>query len=239
MRKVSIILTAVMLLAVLAGCAAEISDRPFDYYTDCTTENDLAELSEKPFVESVFPFTLLILQRPGYDNPMNGHLAVLATPSFDDLETSVFNQANLVKRDTSIMQDPEMNPILIDSDLAGSCHLSVGDTMYQDTKISDTPLKFTVAGIYRHNPVFAQFEAVALINEQISLVFSDIVEELGYTNAYVKASDPDALKDYFENEFIPHLMTDGLTEEEIASLPREDLQAYYEDYQTHINRMRS
>ena len=100
------------------------------------------------------------------------------------------------------------------------------------------PMEFTVAGIYRHTPLFAQYEAVALINEQILRIFSEIVNELGYTNAYVKASDQTALRTYFDEEFIPHLPLKGLSEEEIAAIPKEDLKAYYEEYDDHMERMK-
>ena len=139
--------------------------------------------------------------------------------------------------DRTIMQDPGKNPILIDDALAKAEKLSVGDTFYQETKITDTPMEFTVAGIYAHPDLFAQFEAIALINDQIEQVFSERVEELGYTNAYVKAADPAALKAYFDNDFIPHLEMKGLSEEEIAAIPRDELKAYYEDYRTHMDRM--
>ena len=88
-------------------------------------------------------------------------------------------------------------------------------------------MEFTVAGIYRHSPLFAQFETVALINDQIIRIFSDLVDEMSYTNAYVKASDLTALRTYFDAEFVPHLMLKGLSEEEIADIPKETLKAYY------------
>ena len=64
------------------------------------------------------------------------------------------------------------------------------------------------------------------------------MEELGYTNAYVKASDLTALRAYFDEEFIPQLQLIGLSEEEISAIPREDLKAYYEEYDAHMNRMK-
>ena len=68
--------------------------------------------------------------------------------------------------------------------------------------------------------------------------FSDKVDELGYTNAYVKASDLIALRAYLDEAFIPHLQLKGLSDEEIAAIPEEILKAYYEEYDAHMNRMR-
>ena len=69
-------------------------------------------------------------------------------------------------------------------------------------------------------------------------MFSDTVDELGYTNAYIKATDLTALKKYLDEDFIPHLQLKGLSEEEIASIPQEELKAYYEEYTAHMNRMK-
>ncbi|MBP5255380.1 MAG: hypothetical protein J6Z23_08390 [Lachnospiraceae bacterium] len=195
-------------------------------------------MSGESFVKGVFPFTLMTFQRPGYANPQAGQFAILAVPSFDGLEYSPFNRACVKQEDTAIMQDRGKNPILIDEALARAERLKVGDRIVQETKASDTPLTFTVAGIYRHTQLFAQYEAVALINDQLSQVFSDKADEMGYTNAYVKASDLMALRAYFDEAFIPHLQLKGMSEEEIAAIPKEVKKAYYETYEAHMNRMK-
>ncbi|MDO4416466.1 MAG: hypothetical protein Q4C20_15445, partial [Erysipelotrichaceae bacterium] len=150
---------------------------------------------------------------------------------------SPVNTSSMKNSDPAIMQDPEINPILIEETLAKTEKQKVGDIFCQETNASDEPLEFTVAGIYKHSPLFAQFEEVALINDQISLAFSDKVDEPGYTNAYVKASDLTALKTYLDEEFVPHLQLKGMSEEEIAAIPEEELKAYYEEYDAHMNRM--
>ncbi len=240
-RQTACILLSVVILLIFAGCSGKAQkpgERPFDFYIDLTTKEDIDGLSAEPFVEGVFPFTLMIFQRPGHDNPQSGQFAILAAPSFDTLEYSPFNRMYLKSEDQAIMQDSDKNPIIIDESLAKAEKLKVGDTLYQETKISDAPLEFTVAGIYRHTPLFAQYEAVALINEQIVRIFSEIVDELGYTNAYVKASDRAALRTYFDEEFIPHLPLKGLSEDEIAAIPKEDLKVDYEEYDYHMERMK-
>ena len=239
-RRTGCLIFAVMML-LFSGCSGSNppreDDPPFDLYTDLTTREDIEGLSEKPFVKGVFPFTLMTFQRPGYSNPQAGQFAILVAPSFDGLDYSPFNRACIKQEDAAIMQDPAKNPILIDEALAKAEKLKPGDMIYQEMRASDEPLKFTVAGICRHSPLFAQYEAVALLNEQLLRVFSDKVDELGYTNAYVKASDPAALKTYFDEAFIPHLQLKGLSEEEIAAAPKEDLKAYYEEYDAHMKRM--
>ncbi len=233
---------SVIMLALLGGCSGSVpsgkADHPFDFYIELTTQEDIDGLSKGSFVKGVFPFTLMIFQRPGNKNPQAGQIAICVTPSFAGLEYSPFNSAYMKKEDPVIMQDPEKNPILIDESLAKAEKLKIGDVFLQETKVSDQPLEFTVAGIYRHTPLYAQFEAVALINDQISRVFSDIVDEMGYTNAYVKASDPAALKTYFDEEFIPRLQLKDISEEEIAAIAEEDLRVYYEEYDAHMNRMK-
>ena len=240
MKRIRLILLSMMLL-LSAGCsgntAQKDADHPFDFYIDCTTQGDIESLSEEPFVKGVFPFTLMIFQRPGYSHPMEGQIAFLAVPSLDGIEFSPYHRGRLKKEDSAILQDPARNPILIDETMAKAEKLSVGDVFYQETKITGEPMEFTVAGIFRHAELFAQFEAIVLINEQISRIFSGIVDELGYTNAYVKASDPSALKAYFDEGFIPHLMLKGLSEDVIASIQAEDLKVSYEDYESHMNRM--
>ena len=244
MKKRKVRLAGCMLLSLilllLAGCSAngrrQEGSHPFDFYIDLTTKDDVDDLSAESCVEGVFPFTLMIFGRPGYDSPMAGQMALLAAPSFENLEVSPY--AALLKEDPAVMQDPEKHPILISYDLAKAAGLSVGDAFYQETKVTDEPLSFTVAGIFRHETLFAQFEAVALVNDQIVRVFADIVDELGYTNAYIKASDYPALKAYLDEDFIPHLQLKGLSEEEIAAIPKEELKAYYEEYNAHMKRMK-
>ncbi|MCR5793895.1 MAG: hypothetical protein K6G61_00935 [Solobacterium sp.] len=237
----AILLTAVILLFI-AGCSSDTQQEegghPFDYYIDCTTKEDIEALSGEAFVKGVFPFTLMTFQRPGNRNPQEGQIAILAAPSFDTIDYSPYNRTCWKKEDPAVLQDHGKNPILIDERLAKAEKLSVGDPIYQETKISDAPLEFTVAGIFRHDPLYAQYEAIALINEQIIQIFSARVDELGYTNAYVSASDLPALQAYLDEDFIPHLLTKGLSEEEIASIPREDLKVYYEDYESHMIRMK-
>ena len=234
------VLTIIALMLCLSGCSLKNSPKetPFDYYTDCTTKQQIEELAEEPFVESIFSFTLIICQRPGYSSSMEGQIAYLLVPSFDDLDTSPFNRSCLIKKDAGILQSADMHPVIISESLAKAENLSLGDKLYQNTRISDEALEFTVAAIYRHSPLFAQFDAVALINEQITEVFDGILDEQGYTNAYIKASDKELLKIYFEEEFVPGLEIKGLSEEQIAAIPREDLKAYYEDYETHMKRMK-
>lgn len=119
----------------------------------------------------------MIFRRPGHDNPIAGDIALLAAPSFDNIEVSPY--AVLIKEAPAIMQDPEKHPIIISNDLAKAENLSVGDAFYQDTRATDEPTSFTVAGVFRQEPLFAQFEAVAVINDQITRFFSDRVEEMG------------------------------------------------------------
>ena len=239
-KQTGCILLSVLILLSFAGCSEggrqQKGNHPFDFYIDLTTKDDIDGLSAKPCVEGIFPFTLMILKRPGYDNPMEGQLALLAAPSFEYLKFSPY--AALIKEDPAIMQDPKKHPILISNDLAKAGGLSVGDAFYQETSVTDEPLSFTIAGIFRQEPLFAQFEAVALINDGITRIFADIVDEMGYTNAYIKASDLTALKTFLDEDFIPHLQLKGLSEEEIASIPQEELKAYYEEYTAHMNRMK-
>ena len=241
-RRTGCMILSVIFLLVFIGCSGsghpQEAEHPFDVYIDLTTKEDIDSLSGESFVEGVFPFTLLVFQRPGYENPQAGQIAVLAAPSFAGLDYSPVSRSSMKNSDPAIMRDPEKNPILIEESLAKTERLKVGDVFRQETKASDEPLTFTVAGIYRYSPLFAEFEAVALINDQIVSVFSDKVDELGYTNAYVKASDLTALKTYLDEDFVPHLQLKGLSEEEIAAIPEEVLKAYYEEYDAHMNRMK-
>ena len=77
-----------------------------------------------------------------------------------------------------------------------------------------------------------------MLNDQMLNLLSEKVDELGYTNAYVKGSDISKLKAYLDNDFIPHLVLKDLSQEEIAALSREQLQVYYEDYESHMKRMK-
>ncbi|MBQ4166016.1 MAG: hypothetical protein IJD85_06800 [Oscillospiraceae bacterium] len=231
----------IVVMLLVTGCGInenKTQHKAFDYYVECTTMEDIETLSQKAFVESVFSFTLLTFQRPGYDSSMMGQIAYLAVPSFDELNTSPFNSDRLIAEDTSIMQSEDLHPILISESLAKAENLSVGDSFYQECKVSDVPLEFTVAGIYRHEPIYAQFEAVILISEQILTVFSDKVDELGYTNAYIKSTDEGQLKSYLDTEFVPHLVVKGMSKEEIVAIPREELTVYYADYVTHVTQMK-
>ena len=110
--------------------------------------------------------------------------------------------------------------------------------MEQSCRLTEQPLTFTVGAIYKHESLFAQYDAIILLNENNNSVLLPVINEAGYTNAYIKASDLDKLKFYFENEFVPGMIYNDYTLEEVAELPREKIAQYYEDYQTHINRMK-
>lgn len=77
-----------------------------------------------------------------------------------------------------------------------------------------------------------------MTNDQINRIFADIVDEMGYTNVYIKASDLTALIKHLDEDFIPHLQLKGLSEEDIAGIPKEELKAYYEEYEAHMKRMK-
>ena len=232
------VISLIIVSLLLTACNTAPKEQPFDFYTELTTEQDIAELRGKAFISEVFPFTLMIFQRPGYANPMMGQFAILAAPSLDDLNCSPFSRDQLKKEDPEILKDASRHPIIIDESLAKAEKLSVGDVLRQETKKSGVPMEFTVGAIYRHSPLFAQYEAVALIDDQLTSLFGERVDELGFTNAYLKAADVQALKDFLDNDFIPQLPLKGLTPQEIATIPREDLKAYYETYEYHINRMK-
>ena len=157
-QKACILLSAIMLLfsaGCSGGCGRQEAGHPFDYYVELTTKDDIDGLSGESFVDGVFSFTLMIFQRPSYVNPMAGQLALLVAPSFERLEVSPY--AALINRDPAIMQDPKSHPILISYDLAKAERVSVGDVFYQETKVTEEPLSFTVAGIFRREPLFFFF----------------------------------------------------------------------------------
>ena len=45
-------------------------------------------------------------------------------------------------------------------------------------------------------------------------------------------------KKHLDEDFIPHLQLKGLSEEDIAGIPKEELKAYYEEYEAHMKRMK-
>ncbi|MGM9662064.1 MAG: hypothetical protein ACI3WR_03120 [Oscillospiraceae bacterium] len=225
----------------MTGCNSASSDESgnpqFDYYVECTTKEQLVTLEKEPFVDSIFPFSLLIFERPGMAS-VPRQIAYYATESFDKIDTSSFERAAIIKEDPSILSNNACNPIIISSSLANDEHLSIGDTIEQPCKLTEQPLTFTIGAIYEHEPLFAQYEAIILLNEDNNTALLPVVSEAGYTNAYIRASDPDRLELYFEKEFVPGMLFQDYTPDEAAELSREDIAPYYEDYQTHINRMK-
>ena len=99
-------------------------------------------------------------------------------------------------------------------------------------------MEFTVAAVYRRQPEYAQYEAVILTNDQIADLFADRMEEMGYTNVYIKAADLNRLKDYFESVFVPGLIVKDMAPEEVSSFLREDAALYYRDYETNDSLMK-
>ena len=241
MKKLIVIFAIVSILFVITGCAssllAESRNPQFDYYVECTTKEQITTLEKASFVDSIFAFSLFIFERPGTTLAPR-QIAYYATESFDKIGTSSFERAAIVKEDSSILSNHECNPIIISSSLADDEHLSIGDTFEQPCKLTEQPLTFTVGAIYRHESLFAQYEAIILLNEDNNAVFLPVVNEAGYTNAYIKASDPDKLKHYLEEEFVLGMLFENYIPDEAATLAREDISPYYEDYHTHINRMK-
>ena len=73
MRQTGCIVLSVIALLVFSGCSGSNHSQedvhPFDFYIDMTTQEDINGLSGESFVKGVFPFTLMIFQRPQYTNP--------------------------------------------------------------------------------------------------------------------------------------------------------------------------
>lgn len=241
MKRLIVILTIISIFFGMTGCNSsflnESENSQFDYYVECTTKEQLVALENEPFVDSIFTFSLLIFERPGKTSAPS-QIAYYATESFEKIDASSFDRAAIVKEDTSILSNSECNPIIISSSLANDEHLSIGDTIEQPCKLTEQPLTFTVGAIYKHEPLFAQYEAIILLNEDNNAVLLPVVDEAGYTNAYIKASDLEKLKHYFEEEFVPGMLCQNYTPDEVAALTREGIAPYYEDYQAHIKRMK-
>lgn len=238
MKRAIIGIMIVASVLAMAGCNTKAQTSSgtaaYDYYVDCTTKEQIVTLENESFVESIFPFSLLVFERPGTSR----QIAYLATESFERVDTSSFDREAIIEEDTSILSNHECNPIIISSSLAKDEKLSIGDIMEQPCKLTEQSLQFTVGAIYKHESLFAQYDAVILLNENNNAVLLPVVNEAGYTNAYIKASDLGKLRHYFEEEFIPALLCLGYSADEVAELTREDIAPYYEDYQTHINRMK-
>lgn len=241
MKKALLFAVIAAITISLLGCSKtqmkESANAQFDYYVDCTTKEQIACLESEPFVESVFPFSLLTFERPGTSSQPR-QIAYIATESFDSIGTSCFDRTEMVREDASILSNYGCNPIIISSSLARDEHLSIGDVMEQPCKLTEQPLKFTVGAIYNHDSLFAQYDAIILLNEDNNAVFLPVMEEACYTNAYIKASNVDALKYYLENEFVPGLLLQNSSGEKVVEMTREEIGFYYEDYQAHINRMK-
>lgn len=240
--KRSIVAFAILSIFLgMTGCSSMTlggsENSQFDYYVECTTKEQLTTLENESFVDSIFPFSLLIFERPGRTS-VPSQIAYYATESFEKIDTSSFERVMIIKEDPSILSNNACNPIIISSSLANDEHLSVGDTIEQPCELTEQPLTFTVGAIYRHESLFAQYEAIILLNEDNNAVLLPAVDEAGYTNAYIKASDPDKLKQYFEEEFVPGMLYRNDDSDEAAELTREDIAPYYEDHQTHINRLK-
>ena len=104
-QTVCILLSAIFLLCSAGRSRSsdqQEANHPFDFYVDLTTKDDIDGLSGESFVDGVFPFTLMIFQRPGYANPMAGQLALLAAPSFEGRAVSPY--AALTYSDPAVMQ---------------------------------------------------------------------------------------------------------------------------------------
>lgn len=168
MKRLIVILAIISVFFGMTGCNStflnQSENSQFDYYVECTTKEQLVALENEPFVDSIFPFSLLIFERPGKAS-VPSQIVYYATESFEKIDTSSFDRAAIVKEDTSILSNSECNPIIISSSLANDEHLSIGDTIEQLCKLTEQPLTFTVGAIYKHEPLFAQYEAIILLNE--------------------------------------------------------------------------
>ncbi|MGN1399646.1 MAG: hypothetical protein ACI4WG_06595 [Erysipelotrichaceae bacterium] len=241
MKRIIVILAIMAVFFAMTGCNSasmnQSDNSQFDYYVECTTKKQLEELENEPFVDSIFSFSLLIFEYPNKAS-VPSKIVYYATSSFEKIDTSSFDRAAIIKEDTAILSNYECNPIIISSSLADDEHLSIGDTIEQPCKLTEQPLTFTIGAIYKHDSLFAQYEAIILLNEANNAVLLSVVDEAGYSNAYIKASDPEKLKYYFEEEFVPGMLYQNYNPDEIATLTREEISSYYEDYQTHIKRMK-
>lgn len=171
MRQVHCIWAALAIVLLLTACssagAKQDTSRPYDYYIDCTTREQLEALAGEDFVEDVFAFSLMQFVLPDNGTGRERRPMLLATESFDSIDASSFERQMLLKEDPAILQSPDRNPILIDESLSKAEGLSVGDTLVLPNRLTDEPVVFTVGAIYRRISLFAQYDAVILCNEQI------------------------------------------------------------------------
>lgn len=163
---------AAILMATLTACGsagtAQEATQPYDYYIDCTTREQLVALADEDFVEDIFRFSLLQFSLPDNGTGRERRLMLLATESFDHLDTSSFARQMYIAEDPAILQSPDRNPILIDEALAKAEGLSIGDTFVLPNCLTEEPVVFTVGAIYRRASLFAQYDAVILCNARRS-----------------------------------------------------------------------
>ena len=205
----------------------------YDYFIQETNKAQIESLTQKNFVEGLFPFSLMIFHLNKRVNAPENHgreIALMAADSFEGIEYSSFASDSVIAQDSAILSDESRNPIIIDYSLSKSEHITVGDTfsLYSEREFGENVKKFTVGAVYQNHCEFANFDAVILINDRINSDMLKLDPYAGYSLAYVKASDQDAWESYLKNDFYPQLSFPTLSD--FRSIPAEMQASYYESH---------
>lgn len=189
-RFFKIILTAIILTAVLIGEGAYVIDRKakieakqssfkltdFDFAINSPSREQIAELSEEPSVNKIFPCYIFNVNVSGYN------FFVLMGDSLDNYETSLFNEK------TCISGKADPSGIMLDKYAAEKLNVKVGDTV--SFVMKGNPVSLKVSGIYMTSTYSGLNKGLglAVFTDEMKSYYGQ-TEDGDYDKAFVDAKD--------------------------------------------------
>lgn len=188
----------------------------FDMIIQGFTEEQIDEINSLPFVEASFSARILSGFIPtdyeGYS------FDIYAADNFQNTEYSYFNNQIVYKKDEEILENPALNPIIIDKELSKFFKANIGDSI----KIpfgEHREVTFTVAGISEPLQNSLGFPVALILwqGEQEQIFKEEFGNSPPYSNLFLKVNDKELANDYFLNKYIPKqfMNENTLTNEEI------------------------
>lgn len=186
------------------------AETTFDLIIQGFSEEQISDIRKLPFVDEVFPARILSgeIKKDNKKEPIR----IYAADSFENRNVSFFLDRLLIKRNKEILMNAEMNPIIIDLQIARMLKVGIGDTVSLPFGKNRSDVSFTVAAISEPMESALGLAPVMILwrGEQRSVFVNSFGKDPTYSYMFIKTNDKKRAKEYFLNEYIPmELVADG------------------------------
>ena len=221
----SILLSFSILLLVLRHTyMLAYAETKFDFILQGFSEGQIDGIAALDFVKTVFPVRIFSGEIVAGNNKIVAD--TYAADSFTGIEVSYFSNHVILKKDKDIMTNQNLNPILIDRDIARTLRTGIGGKVSKFYGKEGREVIFTVAAICQplENSLGRPVALILWRGEQRDIFYHDFGEGHEYSMMFIEVLDRNRAHKYFQEEYVPkwYLEEYGpLTEEELLEMRRD------------------